>query len=32
MIRPLKKTSKFYASTRKEAEEEIQKMINETEG
>ena len=32
MLRPLKKTSKFYASTRKEAEEEIQKMINETEG
>lgn len=32
MIRKLQNTRKFYATTRKEAEEEIQKMINETEG
>ena len=32
MIRPLKKTSKFYASTRKEADDHIEKMIKETPG
>lgn len=32
MIRKLQNTRKFYATTRKEAEEEIQKMIHETEG
>lgn len=32
MIRPLKKTSKFYASTRKEADDHIEKMIKESDG
>lgn len=32
MIRQLQKTTKFYATTRKEAEEEIQKMIAESAG
>lgn len=31
MIRQLQKTTKFYATTRKEAEEEIQKMIDESD-
>ena len=30
MIRKLKNTRKFYATTLKEAEEEIQKIIDET--
>ncbi len=32
MIRQLQKTTKFYATTRKEAEEEITKMLEETKG
>lgn len=32
MIRQLQKTTKFYATTRKEAEEEIKKMLEETTG
>lgn len=32
MIRQLQTTTKFYAHTRDEAEEEITKMINESEG
>lgn len=32
MIRPLQTTTKFYATTRKEAEEEIAKMIKDTKG
>ena len=32
MIRQLQKTTKFYATTRKEAEEEITKMLKETKG
>lgn len=32
MIRPLQTTTKFYATTRKEAEAEISKMIKDTNG
>ena len=32
MIRPLKKVSKFYASTRKEAEDQIAKMVKDSDG
>ncbi|MGM0238498.1 hypothetical protein [Enterococcus sp. AZ103] len=32
MIRSLKTTSKFYASTRKEADDHIEKMIKESDG
>lgn len=32
MIRQLQKTTKFYATTRNEAEEEITKMIDNSEG
>lgn len=32
MIRQLQKTTKFYATTRKEAEEETTKMLEETKG
>ncbi|MFL0441582.1 hypothetical protein FDP51_05025 [Enterococcus mundtii] len=32
MIRPLQKTTKFYATTREEAETEIAKMLDETKG
>lgn len=32
MIRPLQKTTKFYATTREEAETEITKMLDETKG
>lgn len=32
MIRPLKKVSKFYASTRKEAEDHIAKMVKDSDG
>lgn len=32
MIRPLQATTKFYATTREEAEREITKMIEESEG
>ncbi|MGX7134338.1 hypothetical protein [Enterococcus thailandicus] len=32
MIRQLQKTTKFYATTRKEAEEEITKMVEATDG
>ena len=32
MIRPLQTTTKFYATTRSEAEDEINKMIKKTKG
>lgn len=32
MIRPLKKVSKFYTSTRKEAEDHIAKMVKDSDG